>query len=52
MHKAKLLDGRVVAVKVQRPGIDGKLLGDITNLKTFAKIVADSLPIDYYKIFW
>jgi len=29
VHKAKLLDGRVVAVKVKRPGIEGKLLGDI-----------------------
>ena len=26
-------------------------LGDITNLKSFAKIVSDALPIDYYKIF-
>lgn len=51
VHKATLLDGRVVAVKVQRPGIRGKLLGDIANLKNFAKIVADSLPLDYYKVF-
>jgi aarF domain-containing kinase len=51
VHRAKLLDGRVVAVKVQRPGIEPKLLGDIANLKNFAKIVGDSLPIDYYKIF-
>lgn len=51
VHKAKLLDGRVVAVKVQRPGIEAKLLGDITNLKNFAKFVSDALPIDYYKVF-
>eukprot|EP00596_Hydrurales_sp_CCMP1899_P001988 CAMPEP_0119051372 /NCGR_PEP_ID=MMETSP1177-20130426/73012_1 /TAXON_ID=2985 /ORGANISM="Ochromonas sp, Strain CCMP1899" /LENGTH=511 /DNA_ID=CAMNT_0007030557 /DNA_START=211 /DNA_END=1743 /DNA_ORIENTATION=- len=51
VHKAKLLDGRVVAVKVQRPGVEPKLLGDIENLKTFALLVGDSLPIDYYKIF-
>ncbi|KAJ1427003.1 ABC1 family-domain-containing protein [Ochromonadaceae sp. CCMP2298] len=51
VHRAKLLDGRVVAVKVQRPGIKGKLLGDIANLKTFAKIIGESLLIDYYKIF-
>ena len=51
VHRAKLLDGRVVAVKVQRPGVEPKLLGDIANLKTFAKLVGDSLPIDYYKIF-
>ena len=51
VHKAKLLDGRVVAVKVQRPGVEPKLLGDIENLKNFALLVGDSLPIDYYKIF-
>lgn len=51
VHRAKLLDGRIVAVKVQRPGIGAKLLGDIGNLKTFAKIIGDSLPVDYYKIF-
>jgi aarF domain-containing kinase len=50
VHRAKLLDGRVVAVKVQRPGIAPKLLGDIANLKNFAKIVGDALPIDYYKV--
>ena len=51
VHRAKLLDGRVVAVKVQRPGIESKLLGDIANLKNFAKIIADFLPLDYYKVF-
>jgi aarF domain-containing kinase len=40
-----------VAVKVQRPGVEAKLLGDIANLKTFAKLLSDSLLIDYYKIF-
>lgn len=51
VHRATLLDGRVVAVKVQRPGVEAKLIGDIKNLKTFAQVVGDSLPIDYYKIF-
>lgn len=51
VHKAKLLDGRTVAVKVQRPGIDAKLLADVGNLKTFALAVRDTLPVDYYKIF-
>jgi hypothetical protein len=36
---------------VQRPGVEPKLLGDIENLKNFALLVGDSLPIDYYKIF-
>ena len=43
VHKATLLDGRKVAVKVQRPGIDAKLLGDIANLKNFAKIITLAL---------
>jgi aarF domain-containing kinase len=51
VHKATLLDGRVVAVKVQRPGIKSKLLGDIINLKNFAKAASKSLPLDYFKIF-
>ena len=51
VHRATLLDGRVVAVKVQRPGIRSKLLGDIGNLINFASVVSDSLPIDYYKVF-
>jgi len=51
VHRAVLLDGREVAVKVQRPGIKAKLLGDIRNLQNFAKLVGDSLLIDYYKIF-
>lgn len=51
VHKAKLLDGRVVAVKVQKPGIEGKFLGDLANIKQFCKVMGDSLLIDYYKIF-
>jgi hypothetical protein len=30
--------------------VEPKLLGDIENLKTFALLVGDSLPIDYYKV--
>jgi aarF domain-containing kinase len=51
VHKARLLDGRVVAVKVQRPGIGPKLLGDIANLINFAKVVTKYLPVDYVKVF-
>lgn len=50
VHKAKLLDGRTVAVKVMRPGIEAKLLGDVTNLKQFSKVVSKALPVDYYKV--
>ncbi len=51
VHRARLLSGKVVAVKVQRPSIDAKLLGDIANLKNFALAIKNFLPIDYYKIF-
>jgi len=37
VHKARLWDGRIVAVKVQRPGIEPKLLGDIANLKNLCE---------------
>ena len=50
VHRAKLLDGRTVAVKVMRPGIEGKLLADVTNLKQFSKAISKALPVDYYKV--
>lgn len=50
VHRAKLLDGRTVAVKVQRPAVEGKLLGDIANIKAFVKLISNALPIDYYKV--
>jgi len=51
VHRAKLLDGREVAVKVQRPAIEAKLLGDIANLQAFALRLRSVLPVDYYTIF-
>jgi aarF domain-containing kinase len=51
VHRATLLNGRVVAVKVQRPGIRAKLMSDIRNLKLFSRALQRSLPIDYFKIF-
>lgn len=50
MHKAVLLDGRVVAVKVQRPNVVPMLLGDIGNLKAFSLKLRAQLPIDYYTV--
>ncbi|KAJ1445032.1 ABC1 family-domain-containing protein [Pelagophyceae sp. CCMP2097] len=51
VHAATLLDGRKVAVKVQRPNCEPKLLGDVANLQRFAKLLAKQLPVDYYTVF-
>lgn len=56
VHRAVLTEkygGREVAVKIQRPSIESKLLGDIANLKAIAKTFRDSLslPLDYYTVF-
>ena len=51
VHKAVLLDGREVAVKVQRPNVVPMLLGDIGNLKSFSLKLRGQLPVDYYTVF-
>ena len=51
VHKATLLDGRIVAVKLQRPNVEPKLLGDVANLKRISKALSKSLPVDYFTVF-
>jgi len=56
VHRAVLTEkygGKEVAVKVQRPSIESKLMGDIANLKALAKTFreSDALPLDYYTVF-
>jgi predicted unusual protein kinase regulating ubiquinone biosynthesis (AarF/ABC1/UbiB family) len=56
VHRARLTPkygGGEVAVKVQRPSIESKLLGDIANLKAVTKTFRDApfLPLDYYTVF-
>jgi len=55
VHRAvltKKYGHREVAVKVQRPSIEEKLMGDIANLKQIAKVFRGAdLPVDYYTIF-
>ena len=56
VHRAVLSEkwgGKEVAVKVQRPSIESKLMGDIANLKALAKTFRenDALPLDYYTVF-
>jgi len=56
VHRAVLTEkygSKEVAVKVQRPSIESKLMGDIANLKALAKTFreVDALPLDYYTVF-
>jgi aarF domain-containing kinase len=56
VHRAVLSEeygGGEVAVKIQRPSIESKLLGDIANLKAISKTFqnVDALPLDYYTVF-
>jgi len=57
VHRAVLTEKyggpREVAVKIQRPSIESKLMGDIANLKALAKQFQDleALPLDYYTVF-
>jgi len=39
VHRAALRDGRLVAVKVQRPGIDAQVAGDLETLREIAEFV-------------
>ena len=53
VHRAVLTEkygGREVAVKIQRPSIESKLLGDVANLKAVSKAFRDALPLDYYTV--
>lgn len=57
VHRAVLTEKyggpREVAVKIQRPSIESKLMGDIANLKALAKPLreVEALPLDYYTVF-
>lgn len=57
VHRAVLTEKyggpREVAVKIQRPSIESKLLGDIANLKAIAKPLreVEAMPLDYYTVF-
>ncbi len=44
VHRARLLDGREVAVKVQRPGITGIVRSDLRTLRFVLRIVAWLAP--------
>lgn len=46
VHRAVLADGRVVAVKVQIPGIDEVIAADIAALRMLAGVLGDAVPLD------
>jgi len=53
VHRAVLTEkygGREVAIKIQRPSIESKLLGDVKQLKLVSKAFRDVLPLDYYTV--
>lgn len=39
VHRGRLPDGTVVAIKVQRPGVDGRIRGDVGILAFWSKII-------------
>ena len=56
VHRAVLTEkygSKVVAVKIQRPSIESKLMGDVANLKAITRTFRDfpALPLDYYTVF-
>mmetsp|Transcript_3763 Transcript_3763/g.10824 ORF Transcript_3763/g.10824 Transcript_3763/m.10824 type:complete len:585 (-) Transcript_3763:426-2180(-) len=56
VHRAVLtpaFGGKEVAVKVQRPAIEPKLMSDVANLKALSKQLRgfDEIPVDYYVVF-
>lgn len=50
VHRAKLRTGREVAVKVQRPNVERRLMSDISVIKTFSMITREIFPVDYYLV--
>lgn len=44
VYRATLRDGRVVAVKVQYPGIDAAVRADLKNLNMFRKVLTSAMP--------
>lgn len=51
VHRAKLKNGKEVAVKVQRPNVEACLLDDISVIKSLAKQLRSVFPVDYYAVF-
>ena len=50
VHRARLRGGREVAVKVQRPNVERRLMSDIGVVKQFSLITREIFPVDYYLV--
>ncbi|MEA3430101.1 MAG: AarF/ABC1/UbiB kinase family protein [Nanoarchaeota archaeon] len=44
VHKAKLKNGKIVAVKIQRPGIEEQIKEDINIMRKLAKLIEKHIP--------
>eukprot|EP00441_Pelagodinium_beii_P036754 CAMPEP_0197629284 /NCGR_PEP_ID=MMETSP1338-20131121/7203_1 /TAXON_ID=43686 ORGANISM="Pelagodinium beii, Strain RCC1491" /NCGR_SAMPLE_ID=MMETSP1338 /ASSEMBLY_ACC=CAM_ASM_000754 /LENGTH=489 /DNA_ID=CAMNT_0043200313 /DNA_START=315 /DNA_END=1784 /DNA_ORIENTATION=- len=51
VHQARLLNGKDIAIKVQRPNVEAQLLEDISLIKGLAKQLRGVFPVDYYEVF-
>ncbi len=49
VHRAKLLDGRPVVVKVQHPGIEATIRRDLSILSTFAALAERQEELKHYQ---
>jgi ubiquinone biosynthesis protein len=49
VHRARLPDGREVVVKVQRPGIDARIRGDLEILHRLAALAENSAQLKRYQ---
>lgn len=50
VHRAKLRGGREVAVKVQRPHVEPRLMSDIQVIRNFTFLTQKLFPVDYYAV--
>mmetsp|Transcript_126228 Transcript_126228/g.404031 ORF Transcript_126228/g.404031 Transcript_126228/m.404031 type:complete len:634 (+) Transcript_126228:84-1985(+) len=51
VHRATLKGGREVAVKVQRPFVEPRLMSDVRVIKNFCYLTRKLFPLDYYVVF-
>lgn len=50
VHRATLKGGKEVAVKVQRPNVELRLMSDLRVVKNFSLVTREIFPVDYYLV--